>query len=57
MTCVIYDFSCISIPVKRVHPDGLCNPDTVRFLNSKAQEPQKDDDNPFAALKELFEKK
>ena len=54
---IIYDFSCISIPVKRVHPDGLCNPDTVRFLNSKAQEPQKDDDNPFAALKELFDKK
>lgn len=54
---IIYDFSCISLPVKRVHPDGLCNPETVRFLNSKTQEPQKEDENPFAALKELFDKK
>lgn len=54
---IIYDFSCISLPVKRVHPDGLCNPDTVRFLNAGPEEPQKGENSPFTALKELFDKK
>ena len=54
----VYDFACLSLPLQRVHPEGACNPDTVRFLS---QEERKDEEaaqsSPFAALKGLFEEK
>lgn len=62
MSQTIYDYCMLSLPLKRVHPEGQCNPDAVRFLCSelKSSEPEEttqgDDDNPFAALKGLFEK-
>ena len=52
----VYDTACLSLPLKRVHPLGECNPDTVRFL---AQGGRKDEEaaqsSPFSALKGLFE--
>ena len=29
----IYDFTCISLPLQRIHPEGECNEETVKFLS------------------------
>ena len=29
----IYDFVCLSLPMHRVHPDGECNEETLRYLS------------------------
>lgn len=55
----VYDYVCLSLPLQKVHPEGECNPDTVRFLS---QEERKDEEaatqnSPFAALKGLFDEK
>lgn len=52
----VYDYVCLALPLQRVHPEGKCNPDTVRFLG---QEKSPDEEagtqnSPFAALKGLF---
>ncbi len=52
----VYDFVCLSLPMKKVHPEGECNPDTLRFL--RTDEPKDEEaasNSPFAALKGLFE--
>ena len=53
---VVYDYVCLSLPMQRVHPDGGCNPDVVRFLASDAPavEAAPVEDNPFSVLKGLF---
>ena len=52
----VYDFTCLSLPIQRMHPEGECNPDTVRFL---CHEERKDEEaassSPFNALKGLFD--
>ena len=55
---IVYDYVCLSLPLQRVHPEGACNPATVRFLS---QQGRKDEEaatsSPFAALKGLFDSK
>ena len=29
----IYDYVCISLPLRRVHPDGECNCETTKYLS------------------------
>lgn len=29
----IYDYVCISLPMQRVHPEGECNEDTLKYLS------------------------
>ena len=29
----VYDYVCISLPLQRVHPEGECNPETIKFLS------------------------
>ena len=29
----IYDYVCISLPLQRVHPEGECNEETVKFIS------------------------
>lgn len=29
----IYDYVCTSLPIVRVHPDGECNEETIKYLN------------------------
>ena len=29
----VYDYVCISLPMLKVHPDGECNGDTVKYLS------------------------
>ena len=52
---VIYDYVCLSLPMQRVHPEGECNPDTVKFLGQEpGNEEAGETNSPFAALKGLF---
>ena len=54
----VYDYVCLSLPLQRVHPEGECNPDTVRFLSRRERGDEEAASNsPFAALKGLFESK
>ena len=59
MTQPIYDYVCISLPLSRVHPEGECDPGTVKYHHSEdvAEEPAAVADNPFAALKDLLKEK
>ena len=54
----VYDYVCLSLPVQRVHEDGGCDPETLKFLNSEdGQGPvMKDSSTPFAGLKDLLGK-
>ena len=29
----IYDYICLSLPMQRVHPDGECDEDTIKYLS------------------------
>lgn len=54
---IIYDYVCLSMPVQRVHEDGGCNPDALKYLNSEEGdelEEKSDSSLPFAALKNLL---
>ncbi|MBR1570416.1 MAG: DUF177 domain-containing protein [Bacteroidales bacterium] len=51
----VYDYVCLSLPIQRVHPEGGCNPDTVRFLSREHGDEEAASSSPFAALKGLFE--
>ena len=61
LTQVIYDYVCISLPLSRVHPEGECDPETVKYLHSDEEggeeEPAAPAENPFAALKDLLKEK
>lgn len=52
----IYDYICISLPMRRVHAEGQCNPDAVRYLKSEADAARETPlaDSPFAALKDMM---
>jgi len=58
---IVYDYTCLSLPMLRVHPEGECNPETVRFLRTEdddaAQSSPEEGSNPFAALKDMLEAK
>lgn len=59
MAQIIYDYTCLALPMHRVHPDGECNPETVRYLGQQPEPSPADGDsaqNPFSSLKDLFEK-
>ncbi|MCQ2139986.1 MAG: DUF177 domain-containing protein [Bacteroidales bacterium] len=54
----IYDYVCLSLPMQRVHPEGECDPETVRFLSVETDEAEEEAaapvESPFAALKDLL---
>ena len=29
----VYDYICTSLPLQRVHPEGGCNPETIKYLS------------------------
>lgn len=33
LTQDIYDFVCLSLPMQRVHPEGACNEETLKYLS------------------------
>jgi len=52
----VYDYVCTSLPLVRVHPEGQCDPDTVKYLGPDpgADEMPGGIDSPFAALGNLL---
>ncbi len=58
MRQAVYDYVCLSLPLQRMHPEGECNPDTVRFLTQVERSDEEAAQNsPFAALKGLLDRK
>lgn len=57
MKQVVYDYVCLSLPLQRVHEDGECNPDAIKYLDGQEVTAisEETDKNPFAALKGLFD--
>lgn len=57
MSQTIYDFAYLSLPMQRVHEEGRCNPDAVRYLHGgsvpEKNEERDDTYSPFAVLKGL----
>lgn len=58
---VIYDYSCLALPLYRVHKDGECDPEVVKYLSSgdiadvdETAAQTAATDSPFAALKNLL---
>ena len=56
MSQVIYDYICLALPMQRVHEDGECNPEAVKYFDAPQAVGTEDDEqaNPFAALKDMF---
>lgn len=55
---ILYDYACLALPIQRTHRDGECNPQIVKYLlkeDGVAGADDKGDENPFAALKGMFE--
>lgn len=57
---IVYDYVCLSLPVQRVHPEGECDPETLKYLSSgdvMGESPAPEAASlPFASLKELMDK-
>ena len=54
---IVYDFINISLPLVRVHADGGCNPEALKYLNGRNEGKTEGSDSPFASLKGLFDGK
>ena len=56
MAQVIYDYVCLSLPMRRTHPDGECNESVMKYLEHEnvSAGNRKDSSNPFAVLEGLF---
>ena len=55
MSQIIYDYMCLALPMQRVHRDGECNPETVKYFDAPMTSSQESaQENPFAALKDMF---
>ncbi len=56
MSQIIYDYVCLALPMQRLHEDGECNPEALKYLG--AGDPVEteviEENNPFAALKGLI---
>lgn len=54
----VYDYTLLSLPAKRVHPEGGCNPEMTKYITEDAgkdSEPEiEPGKNPFEALKGLY---
>ena len=50
----VYDYAILALPLHKVHPDGGCNPEVMKYLLSEPVGAQSGD-NPFAALKGLID--
>ena len=55
MSQIIYDYACLALPMQRVHEEGECNPETMKYYGvGETPETVEEESNPFAALKDLF---
>mgnify|MGYP002623391692 FL=1 len=56
----VYDYVCLGLPLVKVHPEGKCNPEMLRYLSeSEGTEtgPEGEMTRPFEGLKDLLENK
>ena len=56
----VYDYICLGLPLVKVHPEGKCNPEMLRYLSeSEGTEtgPEGEMVRPFEGLKDLLENK
>ena len=58
MSQIIYDYTCLALPMQRVHREGECNPSAMEYYSaaSESDEARADEEqtSPFAALKDMF---
>ena len=54
MSQIIYDYSCLALPMQRVHPDGECDQDVVSRIGIAGDAELQADASPFSALKDIF---
>ena len=55
MSQIIFDYACLALPMQRVHEEGECNPETMKYYGvGETPETVEEESNPFAALKDLF---
>ena len=50
----VYDYALLSLPMRKVHPEGECAAAAASFLSSEEEAPSA---SPFASLKGLFDGK
>ena len=56
----VYDYICLSLPLVKVHPEGKCNPEMLRYLSDRASSEDAGESEtvrPFEGLKDLLENK
>ena len=56
----VYDYVCLSLPLVKVHPEGKCNPEMLRYISeSEGQQTGSEGEavRPFEGLKDLLENK
>ena len=56
----VYDYICLSLPLMKVHPEGKCNPEMLRYItdNEGTETPAEGEaSRPFEGLKELLKNK
>lgn len=53
---IVYDYVCLAIPMKRVHPEGACDESVAKYISTEgASAPAQE--SPFAGLKALLDAK
>ena len=59
MDQIIYDYICLSVPLHKVHEDGGCDPEVLKFIKTDggSEEKKAAANNPFSVLKGLLDKK
>ena len=55
----VYDYVCLSLPLVKVHPEGKCNPEMLRYLSESGgnESAESETVRPFEGLKDLLESK
>ena len=54
----VYDYTLLSLPMQKVHAEGECNPETLKYLcreEAAVEAPEVEMNSPFAALKAMME--
>ena len=56
----VYDYICLSLPLVKVHPEGQCNGEVLKYLSHRGSEnapKQQPVDSPFSKLKDILNNK
>ena len=56
----VYDYVCLGLPMVKVHPEGKCNPEMLRYITDREGDETaaaEEASRPFEGLKDLLESK